>query len=143
MGYLCTYPCSGPRYEAFVQSLEALGYVNGRTITLVYPPYAIYGATDTHNLARLPDVAAELVKQKVDVIFAAGDVFAAQAAKQTTRTIPIVMAVSGDPVKLGLIASLARPGGNLTGITYLEDELVAKQIELLKEVVPTLSRVAP
>jgi putative ABC transport system substrate-binding protein len=86
-------------------------------------------------------IAAELVRQKVDVIFAAGDVFAARAAKQATATIPIVMAVSGDPVKLGLVASLARPGGNLTGITYLEDELVAKQIELLKEVVPTLSRV--
>jgi putative ABC transport system substrate-binding protein len=141
VGYLCTYPCGGPRQQTFVQSLEALGYVNGRTITLVYPPYAPYGATDIHNLARFPDVAAELVKQKVDVIFAAGGVLAAQVAKQATQTIPIVMAVSGDPVKLGLIASLARPGGNLTGITYLEDELVAKQIELLRDMIPTLSRV--
>ena len=141
LGYLCTYPCGLPRDQAFVQSLEALGYVNGRTITLVYPPYAPYGPSDTHNLARLPEVAAGLVKQNVDVIFAAGGVLAAQAAQQATRTIPIVMAVSGDPVKLGLIASLARPGGNPTGITYLEDELVAKQIELLKEVIPTLSRV--
>lgn len=138
VGYLCTYPCGGPRYQAFVDSREALGYVNGRSITLVYPGYA---ATEPQTLDRLPVIAAELVRQKVDVIFAAGDVFAARAAKQATATIPIVMAVSGDPVKLGLVASLARPGGNLTGITYLEDELVAKQIELLKEVVPTLSRV--
>jgi putative ABC transport system substrate-binding protein len=138
IGYLCTYPCGDPRYQAFVESLESLGYVNGRTITLVYPRYDI---TERNDLGQLPDIAAKLVREKVDLIFAAGDVLAARAAQQATRTIPIVMAISGDPVKLGLIPSLARPGGNLTGITYLEDELVGKQIELLKEIVPTLSRV--
>ena len=138
IGYLCTFPCGGPRYQAFVESLEALGYVNGRSITLVYPAYPV---TEPQSLDRLPAVAAELVRQRVDVIFAAGDAFAARAAKQATPTIPIVMAVSGDPVKLGIVASLARPGGNVTGITYVEDELILKHIELLKDVVPTLSRV--
>jgi putative tryptophan/tyrosine transport system substrate-binding protein len=138
IGYLCTYPCGGPRYQAFVDSLEALGYVNGRTVDLVYPGYA---STEPQDLNQLSVIAADMVRKKVDVIFAAGDVFAARAAKQATSTIPIVMAISGDPVKLGLVTSLARPGGNLTRITYLEDELVAKQIELLKEVLSTLSRV--
>jgi putative ABC transport system substrate-binding protein len=104
--------------------------VDGRSITIVYPRETTYD--------RLEEAAAELVRLKVDVIFAAQD---ARAAKQVTRTIPIVMAVSGDPVSLGLVASLARPGGNLTGITYLDDELVAKQMEFLKEIIPTLSRI--
>ena len=138
IGYLCTFPCGGPRYQAFVQGLEALGYVDGRTMTLLYPRDT---ATEVNDLGRLPEMAAELIQRKVDVIFAAGDVFAARAAEQAAPTIPIVMAVSGDPVKLGLISSLARPGGNITGITYLEDQLIPKQIELLKEVVPELSRV--
>jgi ABC-type uncharacterized transport system substrate-binding protein len=138
IGYLCTYPCGGPRYQAFVDSLEALGYVNGRTVDLIYPGYA---TSEPQDLNQLSVIAADMVRKKVDLIFAAGDVFAARAAKQATSTIPIVMAISGDPVKLGLVTSLARPGGNLTGITYLEDEIVAKQIELLKEIVPALSRV--
>jgi putative ABC transport system substrate-binding protein len=134
IGYLCAVTCAGPRWTAFVESLAALGYVDGRSTAIVYSP-------ETTDIDRLQEAAADLVRLKVDVIFAAGDVQAARAAQQATHTIPIVMAVSGDPVGLGLIASLARPGANLTGITYLEDELGAKQIELLKEVVPTLSRV--
>jgi hypothetical protein len=118
LGYLCPFACTGPRWSAFLESLETLGYVDGRSITIVYPRETTYD--------RLEEAAAELVRLKVDVIFAAQDVQAARAAKQATRATPIVMAVSGDPVGLGLVASLARPGGNLTGITYVEDELVVK-----------------
>jgi ABC-type uncharacterized transport system substrate-binding protein len=138
IGYLCTPPCGGPRHKAFVESLAEFGYVDGRTIALVYPRYSADEPTDVD---RLPELAVDLAQQKVDVIFAARDVVGARAAKQATRTIPIVVAVAGDPVKLGLVASLARPGGNVTGITYLEDQLVPKQIELLKELVPQLARV--
>ena len=133
VGYLCTFACTGPRWSAFLESLEALGYVDGRSIAIVYPHET--------TAARLKEAADELVRLKVNLIFAAQDALAARAAKQATGTIPIVMAVSGDPVGLGLVASLARPGGNVTGITYLEDELVAKQMELLKEIIPTLSRI--
>ena len=138
IGYLCTHPCGGPRHQAFVQSLEALGHVDGRTMTLVYPRDTF---TEVNDLGRLPEMAAELIQRKVDVTFAVGDVLAARAAQQASSRIPIVMAVAGDPVKLGLVRSLARPGGNVTGITYIEDQLAPKQFELLKEVVPALSRV--
>jgi putative tryptophan/tyrosine transport system substrate-binding protein len=138
IGYLCSPPCAGPRHKAFVESLEEFGYVDGRTITLVYPRYP---ASEPTDVERLPELAVDLAQQRVDVIFAARDVLGAQAAKLATQTIPIVVAVAGDPVKQGLVASLARPGGNLTGITYLEDQLVFKQIELLKEIAPQLARV--
>jgi putative ABC transport system substrate-binding protein len=138
IGYLCCPPCGGPRHKAFVESLEEFGYVDGRAITLVYPRYP---ASELTDVERLPKLAVDLAQQRVDVMFAARDVLGAQAAKQPTQTIPIVVAVAGDPVKLGLVASLARPGGNLTGITYLEDQLVFKQIELLKEIAPQLARV--
>ncbi len=90
---------------------------------------------------RLPSLAAELVAARVDIIVADG-IPAALAAKTTTRTVPIVMAISGDPVQAGLVASLARPGGNITGVTTLSLELVAKRLQLIKEVVPKASRVA-
>jgi ABC-type uncharacterized transport system substrate-binding protein len=93
------------------------------------------------NDDRLPSLAAELVAARVDIIVAEGTA-AALAAKAATRTVPIVMAVTGDPVRAGLVASLARPGGNVTGVTSLSPELVAKRLELIKELVPRASRVA-
>ena len=90
---------------------------------------------------RLPDLAAELVRLKVDVIVTAGPT-ATRAAKEATVTIPIVMTQDGDPVGTGLVASLARPGGNITGLSTLAPELSGKRLELLKEIVPKLSRVA-
>jgi putative ABC transport system substrate-binding protein len=93
------------------------------------------------NDSRLPSLVTELVAARVDVIVAEG-VPAALAAKATTRTVPIVMAINGDPVQLGLVASLARPGGNVTGITSFSQELAAKRLQFLKEIVPKASRVA-
>src|SRR4030095_16400147 len=89
---------------------------------------------------RLPDLAAELVRLKVDIIVTGGTP-GTRAAKQATTTIPIVMAVSGDAIATGLIASLARPGGNITGTTYLDPELHAKRLELLKKAIPRVTRV--
>src|SRR4030095_13906984 len=92
---------------------------------------------------RAPEVAAELVRLKVDLIVVAGGVIPIQATKNATKTIPIVMSgVGADPVKAGLVESLARPGGNVTGITNLETDLGGKRLELLKEAVPKLTRVA-
>ena len=122
-------------WGALIQGLRELGYVEGQNITIEF-------RSSDGKYERLPDLAADLVRLKVDVIVAP----AAQnplAAKQATRTIPIVMASSGDPVQSGLVASLARPGGNITGLTsFVGPELVGKQLELLKEAVPKVSRVA-
>ena len=93
------------------------------------------------KLDRLPGLAAELVRLKVDVIVTAGPI-PTRAAKEATNTIPIVMAQDSDPVGNGFVASLARPGGNITGLSTLRPELSGKQLELLKEIVPKLSRVA-
>jgi len=120
--------------EAFRHGLRELGYVEGKNITIEYR--SAEGKDE-----RLPGLAAELVRLKVDVILAASPP-ATEAAKQATSTIPIVFTVSGDPVAEGLVASLARPGGNLTGLATLGPELVGKQLELLKAVVPKISRVA-
>jgi len=111
-----------------------LGYVVGKNI-LVEKRYAA-GKFD-----RLPDLAGELIRLKVDVFVTTGTP-AAQAAKNATSTIPIVIGNAGDPVGTGLVASLARPGGNVTGLSVLNTELSGKRLELLKEVVPKLSRVA-
>jgi putative tryptophan/tyrosine transport system substrate-binding protein len=119
--------------EAFRQGLRDLGWVEGQHITLE-ERYA-------ENLDRLPDLAADLVRLRVDLIVA-GTTAAARAAKHATRTIPIVVAVSADPVGDGLVASLAQPGGNLTGLSIMTPELTVKRLELLKEAVPTASRVA-
>jgi putative ABC transport system substrate-binding protein len=118
--------------EAFRQGLRELGYVEGHNIAL---EFRAAGETD-----RLPALAAELVQLPVDVIVALGGQ-AAQAAKNATTTIPIVM-VSGDPVAIGLVASLARPSGNLTGLSTMSAELAGKQLELLKEAIGRLGRVA-
>ena len=121
------------RIQAFQQGLRDLGYIEGQNLIIEYR-YA-EGKVD-----RLPDLAAELVRLKVDAIFAQSTA-SVQAAKKATTTVPIV-SVSGDPVGLGLVASLARPGGNVTGLANFTSELAGKRLELLKEVVPRVSRVA-
>jgi putative ABC transport system substrate-binding protein len=120
--------------EAFLQGLRDLGYVEGRTVAIEYRDAG--GKVD-----RLPALAAELVALKVDVIMA-GSTPLALAAKQATRTIPIVFIGSGDPVADGLVTSLARPGGNVTGLSSLTPERVGKCLELLTQAVPGVSRVA-
>jgi putative tryptophan/tyrosine transport system substrate-binding protein len=120
--------------EAFREGLRDLGYMEGRDIAIELR--FAEGRQDS-----LPDLAAELVRLKVDVIVTAGTP-QTLAAKQATNTIPIVMASSGDPVRTGLVASLARPGGNITGLTIYGPELGAKRLQLLLEVAPKTSRVA-
>jgi len=127
-------PVSQRRLEAFRQGLRDLGYVEGQNI-------AIESRWAEGKYDRYPALAADLVRLKVDVIVAQGGA-ATQAAQQATRTIPIVMSVVIDPVGSGLVASLARPGGNVTGLTIMASDLVGKQLELLKELVPKVSRVA-
>ena len=121
-----------PTFQAFRQGLRQLGYVEGRDVILEQR-YA------EANLDRLPALAAELVQLKVEVIVTTGSQ-ATRAAQNATRTIPIVMAVSGDPVAAGFVASLARPGGNVTGLSNLSQDLSGKRVELLKETIPKLSR---
>jgi ABC-type uncharacterized transport system substrate-binding protein len=120
--------------EAFRQGLSEIGYWEGKNIVVEW-------RFAEGKLDRLPDLAAELVRMKVNVIVVAGG-NAASAAKKATNTIPIVIASASDPVGSGLVASLARPGGNITGLTLLTPELNGKRLELLKEVVPGLTRVA-
>ena len=121
--------------DAFLQGLRDLGWVEGKTIVIEYR--WAEGRSD-----RLPELAAELVRLKVDVIFA-GHTSVAVAAKNATGTIPIVMATGGDPVGLGLVASLARPGGNITGLSSsVGMDTVGKSLELLKETVPKVRRIA-
>jgi putative tryptophan/tyrosine transport system substrate-binding protein len=123
-----------PILAAFEQTLHDLGYVEGRNVILEYR-YA-EGSEE-----RLRDQAAELVQLPVDVIVAQGAA-AIRAAQQATRTIPIVMAATSDPVGLGFVASLAQPGGNITGLSFLGEELPGKRLEFLKEVVPQSTRIA-
>src|SRR5215813_4192725 len=120
--------------EAFRKGLRELGHVEGKTFVLV-PRYGEARAE------RLPGLARELVTLKVDVILVNTDLVAA-AAKRETQTIPIVMTFSTDPVGTGFVASLARPGGNVTGLSNISSELSGKRLALLKEAVPGLSRVA-
>jgi putative ABC transport system substrate-binding protein len=130
-----TPPTAEPRlWEGFFQGLRELGYVEGQNIL-------IEGRWYGEQTERLPALAAELVRLKVDVIVA-GAPPAPEAAQRATSTIPIVFASHGDPVGSGLVASLARPGGNVTGLSILSPELVGKQLQLLKEAVPRISRVA-
>jgi len=124
-----------PEVEAFRQGLRDLGYVEGKNINIEFRNTD--GKTD-----RFSGVAAELVRLKVDVIVAAGGSAVVLAVKPATDTIPIVMTNSGDPVAIGVVASLARPGGNITGLTSSSTDLSGKLVELLKEAVPKLSRVA-
>jgi putative ABC transport system substrate-binding protein len=127
-------PANAGRIEAFRQGLRDLGYVEGKNIVIELR----FGEG---KLDRLPALAAELVRLKVDIIVSAGPAVT-RAAKEATVTIPIVMTNEVDPVGTGFVASLARPGGNITGLSTLAPELSGKQLEILKETVPRLSRMA-
>src|SRR5438309_998995 len=136
IGYLSgtSYSVNSARIEAFRQGLRDLGYVDGKNIVIEWR-YA------EGKLDRLPALAAELVRLKVEVIVASAPP-PTRSAKQATATIPIVMSYDDDPVGNGFVASLARPGGNITGLATLAPELSGKQLELLREIIPKLSRVA-
>ena len=136
IGFLSPFSAStaAPWHEAFRQGLRELGWTEGQNIAIEYR-YA-NGKND-----RLPDLAGDLVRLKVDVIVASSGTDAS-IAKRATTSIPIVVASAGDPVAGGLVASLARPGGNVTGLTQMLPELAGKRLELLKQIVPNLSRVA-
>jgi putative ABC transport system substrate-binding protein len=125
---------SGHFVDAFRQGLGELGYVEGRNMTIEF-------RTAEGTMERLPDLAAELVRLPVEVILTATSP-TIRAAQQATRTIPIVMGNSQDPVSEGFVASLARPGGNITGLTLFSPDIAAKRLQLVKEVAPTLTRVA-
>jgi putative ABC transport system substrate-binding protein len=138
LGYLSSFEpaTESARAEGIRLALRERGHIEGQNITIEYR-YA-EGKRD-----RAPELAAELVRLKVDIILAAGGTGIIQAAKNATKTIPIVMTGGGsDPVEAGLVESLARPGGNVTGLTTLARELGGKRLELLKEAVPKLARVA-
>jgi putative ABC transport system substrate-binding protein len=136
IGFLATPSHSfiSDRYDAFLHHLRELGYLEGKHI-------AIERRSAEGKIDRLPDLAAELVRLKVDIIVTGGP-GSTRSAKEATTMIPIVMAQDFDPVGTGFVISLARPGGNITGLSTLSPEISGKQVELLKEIVPRLSRVA-
>lgn len=139
VGYLSVLSRSDPLVErnldVMLQRLRELGYVDGQNIVIEY-------RWAEGKVERLPDLAAELVRLKVDVVVASGGLPVAKAAQQATTTVPIIMTGPADPVAAGLVASLARPGGNITGVAIITHELVGKELELLREMVPKLSRLA-
>jgi len=134
IGVLCQVPCRGRAVDAFGRALVELGYVEGRTVVFEYRD-AEWG------IERLPALATDLVQRKVDVIFTSWGTAAALAAKRATNTIPVVIGAVGDPVRAGIVTSLAKPGGNVTGVSSLALELEGKRLELVKEVIPKVSRV--
>jgi putative tryptophan/tyrosine transport system substrate-binding protein len=123
------------RLRGFRLGLKANGYVEGDNVTITY-------RWAENNFDRLPELAADLVRRRVAVIAATGPPLVALAAKAATATMPIVFLAAEDPVRVGLVASLAHPGGNLTGVNFLGGELVAKQLELMREMVSPATRVA-
>jgi ABC-type uncharacterized transport system substrate-binding protein len=135
IGYLVTGSLQSPEGRGFVnafrQGLHEHGYVEGQNIVIEF-------READGEIERFPALASELVRLKVDILFAANTP-AARALQQATTTIPIVVPVMGDPVRDGLVASLARPGGNITGLTFLGPELVPKRLTLLKQALPTVS----
>ena len=135
IGFLDASTASGSAVllEAFRQELSKLGWIEGKNITIEY-------RFAEQKSERLPELAADLVRLKVDLIVVSGTA-PALAAKKATTTIPIVMTSAGDPVGAGLVASLARPGGNVTGLSSLATELNTKRLEILKDAVPKLARV--
>ena len=124
----------GDRLPAFRRGLKESGYVEGENVAIVY-------RWAENEIGRLPELAADLVGRKVNVIATVGNEVGL-IAKKASQSTPIVFVVSQDPVSLGLVASLARPGSNVTGINFFSGELVGKQLELLRELVPAASRIA-
>jgi putative ABC transport system substrate-binding protein len=131
---LYSTPQEDPQRKVLEEGLRDLGYIDGQNISIDY-------RFAEGKAERLPELAADLVRRKPDVLFPIGGDVAPFVSK-ATQTIPIVFVMSADPLQLGLVDSVARPGGNVTGFTFLQDELASKRLELLKEVAPLISRVA-
>jgi putative tryptophan/tyrosine transport system substrate-binding protein len=136
LGLLINYPFDPKRAigRVFIPALQDLGYIQDQNLQI-----AVRSAH--HHPERLPDLAADLVRLKVDVIVTGGD-SEVRAAKQATNTIPIVMAPSGDPVRAGYVATYARPGGNVTGLSWMSPDLSAKLLQIVRETLPNASRLA-
>jgi putative ABC transport system substrate-binding protein len=134
IGYLTPGPALPQIDASFIEALRQLGWIQGKNVLVEFR----YAENDADRLARM---AAELVRLNVDVIVARSTP-GPLAAKRATATIPIVMSGAGDPLGVGLVASLARPGGNVTGMSLMAPDLGGKRLEILKEILPALSRVA-
>jgi putative tryptophan/tyrosine transport system substrate-binding protein len=134
IGFLGPAPASSywPRVEGLLAGLRDLGYVEGKNIVIEF--------RWAERVEQLPELAAELVRMKVDIIFASSSTFV-EPARQATKTIPIVFATHADPIGVGHVASLARPGGNITGLSMLLTDLVAKELEIFKEAMPQATRI--